>query len=74
MISAWWLLLIIPVSAFIGMVIGLLVLTKGSDGMEWIIIGAIIVALIIDWFIVMGFDPKKWKGGEKDDHSERPDR
>jgi hypothetical protein len=42
--------------------------------MEWIIIGAIIVALIIDWFIVMGFDPKKWKGGEKDDHSERPDR
>ena len=38
-----------------------------KDNRMWIlatIIGAAVL-LIIDWFIVMGFDPKKWKGGEK---------
>ena len=27
---------------------------------------AVIVLLAVDWVIVMGTDPKKWKGGEKD--------
>ena len=34
--------------------------------MEWIIISVIVMAMVIDWFIVMGPDPKKWKGGDKD--------
>ena len=38
---------------------------------EWIIIGAIIAALIIDWFIVMGPDPKKWKGGGGNENHQR---
>lgn len=36
--------------------------------MDWwiwaVAIGAA-VFLIIDWFIVMGINPRKWKGGEK---------
>jgi hypothetical protein len=37
----------------------------------WVIIGAITAALIIDWFIVMGFDPKKWKGGGGNENHQR---
>ena len=33
----------------------------------WILIGAAAVLLIADWIIVMGADPRKWKGGMKDD-------
>ena len=37
--------------------------------MEWwiwvVIIGATIF-LIVDWFIVMGVNPRKWKGGGDD--------
>lgn len=31
----------------------------------WIIIALIAAVLVIDWFIVMGTDPRKWKGGGK---------
>lgn len=31
------------------------------------VIGAAAVILVIDWIIVMGADPRKWKGGMKDD-------
>ena len=34
--------------------------------MLWVVIG-VAVLFIIDWFIVMGADPRKWKGGDKDD-------
>ena len=30
---------------------------------SWAIIAVIVVMLIIDWLIVMGKNPKKWKGG-----------
>ncbi len=36
--------------------------------MEWWIWAAVIAAtvmLVIDWIIVMGVDPKKWKGKQK---------
>lgn len=37
--------------------------------MEWIIASVIILALIIDWFIVIGHDTKKWKGeGGNENH------
>lgn len=26
---------------------------------------AVAVLFVIDWFIVMGADPRKWKGGDK---------
>ena len=35
--------------------------------MEWWIWAVVIGAtafLIVDWFIVMGIDPKKWKGSD----------
>ena len=38
--------------------------------MDWWIWAVIIVAtifLIVDWFIVMGVNPKRWKGGGKDE-------
>ena len=31
----------------------------------WAAIGAAVVMLAIDWLIVMGADPKKWKGSRK---------
>ena len=31
----------------------------------WAAIGAAAVMLVIDWLIVMGADPKKWKGSKK---------
>ena len=40
----------------------------------WLVVIGVIGFLIADWFIVMGWNPKRWKGGERDDHSERPDR
>jgi hypothetical protein len=56
----------------------ILILISGMAGlitevkwMVWIIIGAIIAALIIDWFIVMGPDPKKWKGGGGNENHKR---
>ena len=36
--------------------------------MDWWIWAVAIIAavmLLIDWVIVMGLDPRKWKGGEK---------
>ena len=36
--------------------------------MEWWIWAAIIAAVVflaVDWFIVMGVDPRRWKGGGK---------
>ena len=31
----------------------------------WVIIGIVIAFLVIDWIIVMGTNPRKWKGGKK---------
>ena len=39
--------------------------------MEWWIWAVVIgtaVFLVVDWFIVMGINPHKWKGGGKSDH------
>ena len=32
----------------------------------WISVGIYVLILIVNWIIVMGRDPKKWKGGTKD--------
>jgi hypothetical protein len=32
----------------------------------WWVIGICVVIMIFDWLIVMGSDPKKWKGGDKE--------
>ena len=31
----------------------------------WLAAGLIVAMLVLDWLIVMGADPKKWKGGRK---------
>ena len=31
----------------------------------WAVVGTATIMLVIDWVIVMGADPKKWKGGGK---------
>ena len=31
----------------------------------WVVIGALAVMIVIDWLIIMGKNPKYWKGGEK---------
>jgi hypothetical protein len=33
----------------------------------WTVIGVVAVLFIFDWLIVMGINPKKWKGGKKDE-------
>ena len=33
----------------------------------WIVIGVMTVIGIIDWLIVMGANPRKWKGGDIDE-------
>ena len=33
----------------------------------WTVIGVVVVCIVIDWLIVMGTNPKRWKGGEKDE-------
>ena len=30
----------------------------------WLIIGVAAVSIAVDWLIVMGADPRKWKGGD----------
>lgn len=30
----------------------------------WIVIGLIAALLVLDWLIVMGTDPRRWKGGK----------
>lgn len=30
-----------------------------------IVIAVVAVGMIVDWLIVMGTDPRKWKGGRK---------
>jgi hypothetical protein len=39
----------------------------------WVLIGGAGVLLIVDWLIVMGADPRKWKGGmrEYDEHGKK---
>ena len=32
----------------------------------WVIIGASAALLIVDWIIVMGVDPRQWKGGMRE--------
>ena len=31
----------------------------------WAIIITVLILLVADWIIVMGINPKHWKGGEK---------
>ena len=33
----------------------------------WIAVGFVLVILAVNWVIVMGTDPRKWKGGGKDE-------
>lgn len=33
----------------------------------WIVIGVMVTIGVIDWVIVMGTNPRNWKGGEKHD-------
>lgn len=33
----------------------------------WIVIGVMVAIGIADWLIVMGADPRRWKGGDVDD-------
>lgn len=33
----------------------------------WAVVGVTAAGMIIDWLIVMGADPRKWKGGRKDE-------
>lgn len=33
----------------------------------WVLLIGTVIFLIVDWFIVMGFNPIHWKGGEKKD-------
>lgn len=35
----------------------------------WIVCIGALVMLVVDWLIVMGFDPRKWRGGGKNDKS-----
>lgn len=36
--------------------------------MIWAIISVVLtIMLVIDWIIVMGKNPKEWKGGKQDD-------
>ena len=38
--------------------------------MWWIVIAVLVfIALVADWLIVMGTNPKKWKGGKDHDRS-----
>ena len=42
--------------------------------MDWWIIAVAVIAsvlLVIDWFIVMGRNPRHWKGGEKNGNKTR---
>ena len=32
----------------------------------WLILGLCTVGFAVDWLIVMGTNPRKWKGGNKD--------
>ena len=32
----------------------------------WILLGIILAAIVCSWIIVMGPDPRKWKGGGDD--------
>jgi hypothetical protein len=40
----------------------------------WLVIILTAIFLIVDWFIIMGPDPREWKGGSKHDRSNRPGR
>ena len=35
----------------------------------WLVIILTGIFLIADWFIIMGTDPRQWKGGNKHDRS-----
>ena len=37
------------------------------DWWIWVVIIGAAIFLVVDWFIVMGADPKRWKGGGKDE-------
>lgn len=34
----------------------------------WVVVIGTAVFLVVDWFIVMGINPRKWKGEERNDH------
>ena len=31
----------------------------------WVIIGVVAVFMAVDWIVVMGADPRRWKGGKQ---------
>lgn len=33
----------------------------------WLVVGISVVIFILDWLIVLGKNPKYWKGGDKDE-------
>ena len=37
----------------------------------WVLIGVGVLLMIVDWLIVMGADPRNWKGGIKEDEHRR---
>ena len=39
----------------------------------WIVIGVMAVMFVVDWLIVMGTNPRKWKGGDRHE-GDGPDR
>ena len=41
------------------------------DWWIWVIVAGASIMLVIDWFIVMGFNPKHWKGGGKNGNKTR---
>ena len=37
------------------------------DWWIWVVIIGAAIFLFVDWFIVMGVNPRRWKGGGKDE-------
>ena len=37
----------------------------------WTLISGAVAVLVVDWLIVMGADPRKWKGGERSENNHR---
>ena len=35
--------------------------------MIWVFIGIMLACFVAGWLIIMGVDPRKWKGGKRDE-------
>lgn len=33
----------------------------------WLVVGVAVAGFVIDWLVVMGADPRRWKGGDIED-------